>query len=185
MISDSAAKKYEEKKYIICIGGLSASGKNTVGELVAEKLGLRHIEFTFKDEAKKRGLSLMEFQQLASKSPEIDKEMDKKIAEEAEKGKCVVTTWLGPWIVKNADLRVWLYAEEKIRSERLAKRDGISVSEALAHIRAREKNNQERYLKYYDIDINDSSIFDIKFDAGKMTPEEIADKIIKQVERNA
>ena len=39
---------------IICISGLSGSGKNSVGRLVAEKLRLRLIDPTFKAIAAKK-----------------------------------------------------------------------------------------------------------------------------------
>ena len=85
---------------IICISGLSGTGKNTAGELLAKQLGCRQIQFTFKDEAKARGISLMELQKLADKNPGLDKEFDERLVREASKGNCVVTTWLGPWMVK-------------------------------------------------------------------------------------
>lgn len=163
----------------IAISGLSGSGKNAVGALVAKKMKLRMISFTFKDLAREKGMSLMEFQKLASKDEgKIDREFDARIAREARKGNCVLTTWLSPWIVKDCDLRVWLSATQHTRAKRLMKRNGMSYREALAHIRARDRNNKMRYKKYYGIDIGDLSIFDLKIKTDKLTPEQIADIIV-------
>ena len=95
---------------IITIAGLSGSGKNTVGEIVAEKLRLRLVDPTFKTLAEERRMDLMEFHRKAEKEHNIDKNFDAALIAEVEKGPCVVTTWLAPWMVLNADLRVWISA---------------------------------------------------------------------------
>ncbi|MEM4389818.1 MAG: cytidylate kinase family protein [Candidatus Micrarchaeia archaeon] len=163
---------------IITISGLSGCGKDTVGALVAKALGLRHIRFSFKDEAARRGISLMELQRLATKNPRIDREFDTRLVKEARKGNCVVTTWLGSWLVKNSDLRVWLAATEKTRAARIAKREGISLARALSHLRARDANNRARYKKLYGIDLSDHSIFDLEIHTDRLTPKTIAHIII-------
>jgi len=168
---------------IICIAGFAGSGKDTVGAMLAEKLKLKHIRFSFKEEAARRGMPLMEFQKLANKDKSIDLEMDKRIVEEAEKGNCVVTTWLGPWKVKNADLRVWLEASEGERSKRVSTRDNMSAAEALRHIRKRDEDNIKRYKRYYGIDITDKGVFDLIVKSDEKTPEEIAGLIIRELEK--
>jgi len=163
---------------IITISGLSGCGKNTVGELVSKRLSLRHIKFTFKDEAARRGISLMELQKLASKNPRLDREFDRRLVSEASKGGCVVTTWLGSWMIKNAGVRVWLKASEKERARRVAGRDGISIRQALKHVRERDKNNIFRYKKYYGINILDHEFFDLEINSARFTPEQIAGIIV-------
>jgi len=163
---------------IIAISGLSGSGKNAVGELVAKKLGLSVVSFSFKSEAKETGVSLMEFQKKANADKKIDLDFDKRIADVASKGNCVVTTWLGPWMVKNADLRVWLSASPKIRSERVSKRDKMTVPEALSHITARDNDNRARYKKLYNIDIDNHEEFDICLKSEKLTQDQLSNVIM-------
>jgi len=163
---------------IIAIGGLTGSGKNAVGERVAKRLGLRLISFTFKDLARENGIPLMEFQKLASRDGgKIDRDFDARIAKEAKRGKCVITTWLGAWTVKNCDLRVWLDAKEETRAKRLVGRDKMDYREALAHVRARDRNNWKRYKKYYGIDIHDLGPFDLRIKTDEMNPAQIAEII--------
>lgn len=162
---------------IIAISGLSGCGKNSVGEKVAKKLGLSTVQLSFKDEAAKRGITLMELQALAGKDPVLDKQLDEKIVLAATKGNCVVTTWLGPWMVKNADLRIWLNAAEDVRAKRVAGRDRMSVADALAHIRKRDADNRARYKKYYKINIDDHSIFDVEIDTNRFNPEQSSEII--------
>ena len=85
---------------------------------------------------------------------------------------CVVTTWLGPWIV-NADLRIKVFCPDNIRSERVAKRDGMDKKTALKHIIERDEANHKRYLSVYKIDIYKTNIFDICLNSGKLSKEEL------------
>lgn len=167
---------------IICISGLSGSGKNTVGEIVAKKLGLAEVKLSFKDEAERMNVDLMKVQREATKDESYDRELDKEIVRRAKKGNCVVMTWLGPWIVKNANLRVWLNVSEKERAKRVAKRDKMTFRKALGHIRKRDENNRRRYKKYYGIDIMDHSIFDLEINSDVFNPQQIAGIIIKAAE---
>ncbi len=159
---------------IISISGLSGSGKNSVGELVAKKLNLRTISFTFKSEAKKKGVSLMDFQKEAGKDKKIDMDFDKEIVKSAKKGKCVVTTWLGPWMVKGADLKVWLRASPEERARRISKRDKMTRKNALEHVKKRDEDNRKRYKKLYDIDIFSHEDFDMILNSENFLPEQLA-----------
>ena len=67
---------------IIAISGLTGSGKNTLGELLAKKLGYHLVCPTFKDLAEKEGISLMEFQKKAEKDPNIDRKFDQLLKEQ-------------------------------------------------------------------------------------------------------
>ncbi len=166
---------------IIAISGLSGSGKNTLGSVLAEMLRYRLVCPTFKDLAKKEGVSLMEFQKRAEKDPGIDRKFDALLKEEAGKGNCVVTTWLGPWMVE-PQVRVWVFAPDGVRAQRLAKRDGMPLKEAKAHIRERDAANRERYLKLYGVDIFDTSGFDVCVNSGLYSPEELAGIVMKVIE---
>ena len=168
---------------IVAISGLSGCGKNTVGEKTASMLGLKPIRMSFKDEAARRGIPLMELQAIAgSDGGALDRELDARISAEAARGDCVVTTWLGPWSVKNADLRVWLNATLEERARRVAGRDGMKPSEAKKHVRARDRDNVVRYKKYYGIDIRDHSMFDLEINTNRFGPDQSAVMIAKAAE---
>lgn len=163
---------------IIAISGMSGSGKNTVGELVAGTMGLRAVEYTFKDYARDMGIGLMQFQKMARKDPSIDREFDRRVAKDAGRGNCVVTTWLGPWTVKKAGLRVWLHAGEKARATRISKRERMGQKAALTHLRTRDRDNVNRYRSLYGIDIRKREIFDLIINTERFSPKEIADMVV-------
>jgi cytidylate kinase len=124
----------------------------------------------------------MTVQKEATKNESHDRELDREIVKRAKKGNCVVMTWLGPWIVKNADLRVWLNVSERERAKRVARRDRMSLKKALEHIRKRDDNNRRRYRRYYGIDIMDHSIFDLEINSDVFNPQQIAGIVIKAAE---
>ncbi|MEM2138297.1 MAG: cytidylate kinase family protein [Candidatus Anstonellaceae archaeon] len=170
---------------IICISGLTGCGKNTVGRLVAKRLKLRMVEPTFKSIAAKQGISLLEFQKQAEEKHSIDRQFDAALLAEVGSGNCVVTTWLGSWVVKNADLKVWLYATPKARAARIAKRDGMNEDEAFAHVFERDNGNRKRYLDVYGIDIFDHSQFDLVINTEKNKPEDSAKLIIEAARKTS
>jgi len=159
---------------IITISGLTGSGKNTLGEAIAQELNLRVVCPTFKDLAKKEGISLMEFQKKAMKDKNIDKKFDTMLKDQAKHGNCVVTTWLGAWMVKS-DLRIYVFSPLELRAMRVAKRDGISVTQAKKHIIARDNNNRKRYMKVYGIDIDGMDTFDVCLNNSKFTKQQLLD----------
>lgn len=166
---------------IIAVSGLSASGKNTLGKKLAKQLGYRLVCPTFKDLARKEGVSLLEFQKKAEADQDIDRKFDKMLKEEAAKGDCVVSTWLGPWMV-DPDLRVWVFAPDPKRAERLGKRDGMSLEEAKVHISMRDENNRQRYKKLYGIDIDEHEGFDVCLSSAVFSPEQLVEIVLKVIE---
>ncbi|MCC7552840.1 cytidylate kinase family protein [Candidatus Micrarchaeota archaeon] len=175
---------------IICITGFTATGKDTTADYIAKKLNLPRVNYTFKDMAKERGIDLIELQKIASQDDgEIDKEFDKKQVEEAqrlkrEKGGCVVSTWIAPWMIKNVDFKIYLYATEEERIKRVLKRgDRQTKEEAKRYLKEKDWNNIDRYKKYYDIDIRDISNFDYVLDGTHLSIEEQNEKVLTEIKK--
>ena len=167
---------------IITVWGLTGAGKNTLGGLIAKKMGYRLVCPTFKDVAKAEGVSLMEFQKMAEKDFRIDRKFDKVLKKECEKGDSVVTTWLGPWML-DADVRIKLFVPDEERARRIAARDKMTPEQAMRHIKERDDNNIERYKAVYNVDILDEDIFDACLNGGIYDPKQllaISLEIIKQ-----
>jgi len=163
---------------IICISGLVGSGKDTVSDLVAKKLGFSRIKLSFKDAAKQKGISLMEYHAYVEKDLTIDKEFDHMVIKEARKQNSVISTWLGPWVIPDAALKVWLDASPKIRAERISVRDNMSKGKALKHVTERDMHNRGRYMALYGVDLFVHSNFDLQVNSEKFNPEQIAEIIV-------
>ncbi len=163
---------------IICISGLVGAGKDTVADKVSEELDFQRVKLSFKDVAKQLNIPLLEYHKYAEKDMTIDIEFDKQIVKEARKTNSVVSTWLAPWQINDAKLRVWLEAGPEVRATRIAKRDNLSLKEALNHVKKRDFHNRGRYMAIYGVDIFDHSIFDLVISTENYTPDQIANIII-------
>jgi cytidylate kinase len=163
---------------IICISGLVGSGKDSIADVVAERLKFQRIRLTFKDAARRMGITLMEYQGYVEKDLTIDKEFDKMSVKEARKADSVLSTWLGPWMVKEAALRVWLETSPKMRAERISKRDEMSKAKALKHVNERDMHNRGRYMALYGVDIYDHSQFDVIINTENYSVDQIADIVV-------
>jgi len=144
---------------VITVSGLAGSGTTTLCKNLAKHYGFKHVYagLIFRQMAKEMGMSLEEFQKYVELHPEIDREVDRRQVEAAKECNVVIEGRLAGWMVKNADLRIWLDAPIMERARRVAKREGISVEEAFVQIAEREKQNRKRYLNLYGIDIEDKS----------------------------
>ncbi len=166
---------------IVAVWGLTGAGKNTLGKRIAEKLGYRLVSPTFKDLAEKEGIPLMELQRRAEKDHNIDKKFDELLKKEVGEGNCVVTTWLGPWMV-DADVKIKINVAEEERARRISQRDNMTLEEALEHVKERDENNRTRYYDVYGIDITDNSVFDLILD-GRKSPEELLQEAMDVIEK--
>ncbi len=88
--------------------------------MLSKELNIRHVNRSFKEFAKE-GKDLIKFQEEIEDKPKVDRDLDKEIREEAHKEDSVVSTWLGPWMIKDSSLNVWLSTSVETRAERKAK----------------------------------------------------------------
>lgn len=168
---------------IITISGNAGSGKDTIAELLAKKLKLKLIRGTLRVFSREKGIDIMDFEREYTKNSDYwDKKLDEWQKEEVKKtGNCVLVSMLGAYHVSQADLKIWLYAKDKIRAQRIARRDDIPRKEALAYLRERDEFFREKTKRIYAIDFWAPKFYDLRIDTSDLTPEEIVAKIIKKV----
>lgn len=134
----------------IAISGPNAAGVTSVTELVAHKLGLRPVTYTFQDLAKELGTTREALdQRKAAEFPKLDYQLDAGNLKRAADG-TVFGSDISVWLVE-ADLKVWLHASPQVRAERLAGRDGIPLADAKKRIRERDAFYTRHYKKLYGI----------------------------------
>jgi len=170
----------------ITISGLPGSGTTTVAKILASKLNYKLISAgeVFRQLAREKGYSLEEFSKYAESNPDIDLYIDKLQKELAEKEEnAIVEGRLSGWMIKDADLKVWIFADEDVRYARVAKREGKDVVEIRKKTKSREEYEKSRYRKFYGIDIDDWSIYHLIINSGHFDAESIAEIILKAVER--
>jgi cytidylate kinase len=166
----------------IAISGKSGCGNTTVSRLVAERLGLRFINFTFRTLAKERQISLNEILEKAAGDDSWDREVDSRQAALArEEGGCVLGSRLAIWMLPEADLKVYLRAVPETRVLRILRREGGEVDKVAAFTARRDLQDHERYLRIYQIDNDDYGFADLVIDTDELDPDSIAGLIINAV----
>ncbi len=159
------------------ISGPHGSGKSTYAAKLAESLSLRHVSagMLFRKLAHERRVSLERFQEMAAADPSIDRLVDERTMQEAERGDVVVDGQLAGWVLKEiSDLRVLLTAPLVVRLERIAARDRISLEEARRQTLHREGVQAERYRKHYGFSVDDWSIYHLILDTSFGSIEDTA-----------
>jgi cytidylate kinase len=176
--------KKNMKDVKIAISGKSGCGNTTVSRLLADTLGIRLINFTFRSLAQEKGLSLEEILPLAAKDDSWDREVDTRQVEMArENSGCVLGSRLAIWMLPEADLKIFLTASPEIRAKRIQGRDGESLKDVAEFTASRDKQDHERYLRIYNINNDDFSIADIVIDTGDIDPPEIVKLIMVELNK--
>ncbi|MEM3569073.1 MAG: AAA family ATPase, partial [Candidatus Jordarchaeales archaeon] len=145
---------------VITISGLHGTGKTTQAKFLAKRFGLRYVSAgeIMRKMAEERGISLEEFSRIAENDPLIDRQIDERMISEAEKGNVVLDGRLTAWMAGDkADIKILLTAPLDIRVERIAKREGKSIEEALKETVIREESEKKRFMDIYGIDVDDCS----------------------------
>ncbi len=167
---------------LVTVSGPPGSGTTTTAEHLAARLGIELVPGgeVFRAMAAERGMSLPEFGRYAAEHPEVDVELDSRLADRARRGDVIIESRLAAWIARNEGLRavtVYVTCSPEERARRVARREGTSPERALADNAERERVERERYLALYGIDVDDLSVFDLVLDSGELSPDELAERI--------
>ena len=170
----------EGKEIRIAISGKSGCGNTTVSSLLAEKLGVKLINFTFRQLAAEKGITLAEVIENAKTDDSYDITVDTRQVELAREQSCVLGSRLAIWMLKEADIKVYLWADDNVRAGRILNREGGDLEKIKAFTRMRDSEDSRRYLKLYGIDNNSYDFVDLIVDTTKYIPEEIVDMILQK-----
>src|SRR3989344_1039011 len=174
----------------ITISGKAGSGKSTVAKLLSEKLKLRHYSIgdLMRAMANEKKISLLELNMLAESDKSIDLELDEKLKELGKaKDDFVVDGRLTAFFIPDADVRVFLETDDKVRAERILKdkrehEKSNDVGWMVEKIRKREESEKKRYRQYYGVDYSDKKLYNMVIDTTKMMPDKVVEKIVEFVE---
>ena len=168
---------------IITISGAEGSGKSSVGKSLALKLGFESYSVgDFRRAlAKKHGMTLVEQNEIAKTEDWVDKAADQLFIEHTQQhDDFVIDGRLGFYFVKKAikefdldkkSLHIYLDVDEVEAAKRIWKSvsSGVERNEGTFHsqmdvlheIRQRNKNDCERYLRYYGLDTKKKEHYDL------------------------
>ncbi len=163
---------------IIAVSGKSGCGNTTVSRLVAQKLGRRFINYTFRTMAQERNMSLESVLQAAETDPSWDRALDARQVELAREADCVIGSRLALWMLPEARLKVYLKAGLETRSRRIQAREGGSLEKVEADTQSRDLRDRKRYRDIYGIDTDDLSSADLVIDTELWSADDIASIIV-------
>ncbi len=160
----------------ITVSGLPGSGTTSLARYLAQEHGLSLISAgeVFRQLAREHGMDIAAFGTYAENDPSVDRMIDARQKEIGEgTDDVVVEGRLSGWMIGNADLKVWLIASLSCRARRIAGRDQLDEEAASALTLARQRSEATRYRRYYDIDINDISPYDMVLSSEKWSVVEL------------
>jgi cytidylate kinase len=175
-----------KKDIKIAVSGKSGCGNTTISKIVAEKLGLRFINFTFRSLAEEHGIDLKKVLDLAAKDDYWDREVDSRQVKLARNsGGCVLGSRLAIWMLEEADLKVYLRARPEIRAERIVKREGGELAAVAVFTEERDRQDHSRYIRIYNIDNDSYDFADLIIETDDLDPPQIAELIIAKAREKA
>lgn len=171
----------------ITISGPPGSGKTTACSKLSEILGLEAVVFgkMFRELAAEKNLSLGQLGELAEKDPSIDKMIDSRILDIARANENIILeSRLSAYMCARNNIpafKIYIDASPEVRMSRIGVREGETVEEACAKTLDRQRSEAKRYKMYYDIDIEDKSVYDLVINTDELDPDQVVKKILDAV----
>lgn len=165
------------KSRIITIAGTLGSGKSSTGKRIAAELGYRHFSSGdfFREIAKEHGVTVEEINKKAELEKEIDFKTDEKVRSLASENDLIIDSRMAfHWIPSSfkvfltlppeaAAKRIFTHMQQEGRISESAE----SPEEVLRSIQSRRESERKRYADLYQIDIDDTSPYDLIVDTEK------------------
>jgi cytidylate kinase len=175
-----------KKKIVICISGMTGSGKSTVAKKLADKYGFDYFSGgnALKVLAQEEGYDSdvtgwwetaegLKFLQHRMGDPVFDRRIDEKLLELAEQGNVVLDSWTMPWLLKDG-FKIWLEASPQVRAKRVVNRDDISIEEAIKAMKEKDEKTRQIYSRLYGFDLgHDLSPFNLVLATDELDPDEV------------
>ena len=178
--------KDNDKKIVICVSGMTGSGKSTVARKLAKKYSLRYFSGgnALKELAKEEGYASevrgwwestegLDFLQQRMGDSAFDKRIDEKMLVLAKQGNVVLDSWTMPWLF-NEGFKIWLEASPQVRAKRVMSRDSMSAKAALEALTKKDERTRQIYKNLYGFDLgNDLNPFDLILSTDDLNPYEV------------
>ena len=187
---------------IITFSGAPGSGKSTIAEKLANDLNLTryYMGGLRREAAKKRGLSLEEYNKLGEEDPKTDTEVDEYQKELGKTQDNFIIEGRTSWYFIPKSLKIYLDVsldegarrvflslkaknEKNERDERNEGKNLESLEDVKNSIVKRIKSDTKRYKKYYNIDVNDVSHYDYYLDTTNFNQKEVYSQVFEFVKK--
>tara|TARA_Y100000310_G_C20469922_1_gene709469 strand:+ start:60 stop:590 length:531 start_codon:yes stop_codon:yes gene_type:complete len=173
---------------IITISGNPGSGKNTVAELLAKKLGFKYYVMgdIRRKIAEERGISLAELNKQDEENGETDKIVDDKLVKIGKEEDNVVAVGRTAFHFIPNSFKVFL----DVTVDEGAKRISLQAREhekykdiayGVEKIKERKKSDEFRYKKLYGIDYKDKNNYDLWIDTTTIPAIKVVEMVLDKI----
>lgn len=165
----------------IAMSGRSGCGNSTTSKMLADRLNIRLINYTFRTLAEENGVSFEQMSNMAEADDSWDRRLDQEQVQRAQQGPCVLGSRLAIWLLRPATLTVYLTASLPVRATRIANREGRDVETVTVETAQRDRRDHARYLRLYSIDTASYEFADVIVDTERYNPEQIVSLIVEEL----
>jgi cytidylate kinase len=169
----------------ISLAGDLGSGKSTVSEILIKRLGAEYYSTgaIVRSIAEKHGMSVTELNVYMETHPEIDHEIDDGLRALSDVDKLLIIDSRMAWHFTDGTFKVYLSLDIETSAYRImnANRQGEhakSLEETIVMTKARRESEKKRYMTQYGVDIKDLTNYDLVIDTSRVSPDEVAERII-------
>jgi len=180
---------------IISLSGAPGSGKSTVAQMLAEKLGWQryYMGRIWREMASKHGVDVMAYSKLNESSPDKDKEVDEYQRELGKDKDNFVIEGRTSWYFIPHSFKIFLDVDSEEGAKRIfgavqhknSRNEGDNLAtwqDVLASNKERTASDNGRYLKYYGIDVTNRNNYDFYLDTTNLTPDQVFSLVLKAVQ---
>ena len=173
----------------LTVSGHPGSGTSTLVKALMERNDWTSLNGgdVFREEAKRRGMSLGDFGELCHNEPEVDRSLDELLKQRMKgtDGADIVESRLAGWWAYRLGLpclRLWLDVDDEERARRVAHREGLTVEDALQANQQRASVDGERFRVLYELVPEDPEPYTHVIDATSLNASQILEHVVALLE---
>ena len=175
----------------ITISGHPGRGTSTLVKLLSDNKGWNSLNGgeLFRQEAKRRNMTLADFGELCKNDLDVDRELDALLKQEMlrndEQAPAIVESRLAGWWAYQLELeipRIWLDVNEIERAKRVQDREGGSIESILKESEKRASVDAQRFLELYNLLPEQSEPYSHRIEATSLNPQEVLARVLEIVE---
>lgn len=178
-------------KQIISVAGTVGSGKSTICNLLAEKLGYKCYVLgdVMRKLANQNNMDIVEFNNYIKDKKEFDNIVDDMLIQIANNENQVIFSSRTAWHFLPDSFKIYLTVSNEEAAnriyndkERIFEKTYANVNEAIENVRKRNEMETQRYKEVYGIDVLNKNNYDLYIDTTNMSVEEVMRSIINAYE---
>jgi len=164
----------------VTISGPPGSGTSTLVSKLSKSRDWKFINGgdVFRAAAAERNISVEDFSSLCKDDLDADKSLDsqlKEIMTSPDSPEIIESRLCGWWAnqLKLNCAKVWISVSDEERARRIQNREGGNFSLCLEKSRSRQKDDMDRYMALYGINLDNLSPYDLVVEADNKNEEEV------------